>query len=212
MKKLYIVIFLCIQNDITIYFFLFSWLHKTGFKNCSYEIQFASILLFYWIQLLSERNWNTRNLSECSPFTVSTDVADKITWNYRGLYSRIVYHATFGFITLYVVASRLSIYQNTIPVAFRARMAVRNNRKLRSAANKWSFAKETEKSQWKAASDAPAFPSYCPTTCEKCALIFRNNADERRILLIAARLKRPWDILAASEVISQPFMDTMNNI
>lgn len=72
---------------------------------------------------------------------LSTNVADKITRNYRRLYSRIVHHAMFGFMALYVVAGRLSIYQNAVPVAFRERMAVRNNRKLRSA-NKWTESRE----------------------------------------------------------------------
>lgn len=48
------------------------------------------------------RETEIQEIFECSPFAPSTDVADKITRNYRGFYSRIVYHTTFGFMALCV--------------------------------------------------------------------------------------------------------------
>jgi len=40
--------------------------------------------------------------------------------------------------------------------------------------------------------DAPAFLFHCPRGREKCTLIFRNNADERRTLPIASRHAEPF--------------------
>lgn len=98
------------------------------------QIRFKNVCKIYLLDILTIR-------VESSLFFVSLSFSrplvafhrprsrPEITRNYKGFYSKT---AMFRFIALYVVAGRVFIYQYAIPVAFRAWMAVRNSRKLRS--------------------------------------------------------------------------------
>ena len=115
----------------------------------------------------------------------STDIAGI---RYHGIMEGFIREpciATFRFIALYVQAGRRSIYQNGT-CSIRSEMAAKHPQtSIPPRTNGWSFAKR-KKRGWKNHNGRRhrmlrRFPSYCAPTREKCTLIFRNNADERRI-------------------------------